>query len=62
MSDINKRGYTIPGYRKIPVSRLRSAVCRVMCDYCNFKCARCLARNKESLFRYITDNLKPIEN
>lgn len=49
----------IPGYRRIPLSRVMSAVCHVMCDYCNFQCERCIAwgKNKEVFGEYVNEEL-----
>ena len=53
----------IPGCKKkITISRIQSALCHVMCDYCNFEHDKCIANRKDLFFRFITDNLKPVKN
>ncbi len=53
----------ISGYRKVPLSRVMSAVCHVMCDYCNFKCERCIAwrKNKEMFGEFVDQEMMVVK-
>ena len=49
----------IPGYRyPLRISRIQSAICHVMCDYCTFECKKCLAKDKEMLRTFVEENVQ----
>jgi hypothetical protein len=56
--NIRNGDYMVPGYKNITAKRIQSAICHVMCDFCNFDCNNCLAKKKELLLKFITENIK----